>query len=397
VKAVYRAASSGLTGRRLQSLVIGLVVFACTAASTLAFGMLIDTRSPFGHAFAAQNGADVAATVLPSVSAADLAATTRLSGVTAAAGPFPQASVTASLNIAGIPGKTALPRSVALTGRAAPGGPVDDLTLEAGHWPTADNQVVWADTGVLSRVISIGATVTVSGVSGSPVLTVVGIADSVTGTSLAWVLPGEITALERAGAPAAGSQMLYRFASAGTTAEVGADISRLTAALPAGALPGASVVSYLSVEQSETSRNAPWVPFILTFGIIALVMSVLIVVNVVSGAVVAGITRIGVLKSIGFTPVQVVGSYVIQVAVPAAVGCVAGAVAGNLLAVPLLRRNATVYQVGHLGIPLWVDVLVPLAILVLTGIAAVLPALRAGRMSAVQAIATGRAPRPRHG
>jgi putative ABC transport system permease protein len=41
----------------------------------------------------------------------------------------------------------------------------------------------------------------------------------------------------------------------------------------------------------------------------------------------------------------------------------------------------------------WVSVLVPLAVLVLTGVAAVLPAVRAGRMSAVQAIATGRAPR----
>ena len=395
MKAVYGAARSGLTGRRLQAVVIALVVFACTAASTLAFGMLIDTRSPFGHAFAVQHGADVTASVAPSVSAAGLAATTRLSGVTATAGPFPQASIMADVNIPGIPGSAGLP--VTLTGRTSPGGPVDDLTLESGHWPTADNQIVWAQQGQLSRLITPGVTVTLTGLSGSPVLTVVGIADSVTNSSLAWVLPGEITALERAGAPAAGTQMLYQFASAGTPAQVNTDVVRLAAALPSGALLPAGTYSYLSVEQSETSRNAPWVPFILTFGIIALVMSVLIVVNVVSGAVVAGTTRIGVLKSIGFTPAQVVGTYVVQVAVPAAVGCVTGAVAGNLLAVPLLKRNATVYQVGHLGIPLWVDVLVPLAILVLTVIAAILPALRAGRMSAIQAIATGRAPRPRHG
>jgi putative ABC transport system permease protein len=40
---------------------------------------------------------------------------------------------------------------------------------------------------------------------------------------------------------------------------------------------------------------------------------------------------------------------------------------------------------------------VPLVMLALAGAAAVLLALRAGRMSAVQAIATGRAPRPKHG
>ena len=67
--------------------------------------------------------------------------------------------------------------------------------------------------------------------------------------------------------------------------------------------------------------------------------------------------------------------------------------AGNLLSVPLLSQTAQVYGVGALAVPAWVDVAVPLAMLGLT-VAALLLALRAGRMSAVQAIATGRAPRP---
>ena len=85
------------------------------------------------------------------------------------------------------------------------------------------------------------------------------------------------------------------------------------------------------------------------------------------------------------------------VAVPAVTGAVAGVVCGNLLAAPMYRQNAQVYQVGVLGVPFWVDLAVPLAVLVLTVAAAVGPASRAGAMSAVQAIATGRAPRPRHG
>jgi len=139
------------------------------------------------------------------------------------------------------------------------------------------------------------------------------------------------------------------------------------------------------------------VPFIVAFGVLGLAMSALIVANVVSGAVVAGTRRIGVLKSIGFSPGQVVASYVIQVAVPALVGCVLGVIGGNLLAVPLLGQTAQVYGVGTLAVPVWVDVAVPLVMLGLAGAAALLLALRAGRMSAVQAIATGRAPRPRHG
>ena len=63
----------------------------------------------------------------------------------------------------------------------------------------------------------------------------------------------------------------------------------------------------------------------------------------------------------------------------------------------MLGQTAQVYGVGALAVPVWVDVAVPLALLGLAGLAALLLALRAGRMSAVQAIATGRAPRPAHG
>jgi putative ABC transport system permease protein len=74
-----------------------------------------------------------------------------------------------------------------------------------------------------------------------------------------------------------------------------------------------------------------------------------------------------------------------------------GVICGNLLAAPVYQQNAQVYQVGVLGVPFWVDVAVPLTVLALTVAAAAGPASRAGSMSAVQAIATGRAPRPRHG
>jgi putative ABC transport system permease protein len=231
-------------------------------------------------------------------------------------------------------------------------------------------------------------------VPGSPHLTIVGFAHSITDTAQAWVLPSEVAALRAPGAPVV-SQMLYRFSSAASSGQVNADIASVRAALPRGSVLGTQ--SYLVVKLQDTSSIAPWVPFIVAFGIIGLVMSVLIVANVVSGAVVAGTRRIGVLKSIGFSPGQVVASYVIQVAVPALAGCVLGVIGGNLLSVPLLGQTARVYGVGTLAVPVWVDVAVPLVMLGLAGAAAVLLALRAGRMSAVQAIATGRAPRPKHG
>ena len=70
---IVRAARGGLSGRRVQAVVIGLVVFCSTAAATLALGLLIDSSAPFNKAFAAQHGADVTATV-NGASPAELAA-----------------------------------------------------------------------------------------------------------------------------------------------------------------------------------------------------------------------------------------------------------------------------------------------------------------------------------
>ena len=388
-----RAARSGLSGRRVQTVVIGLVLLISTAASTLALGLLVDSNAPFDHAFAAQHGSEVTATA--QASAAQLAATAHLPGVTAAAGPFPETTITATVPFTPPPGQGppgVFQQQLTLVGRASPGGPVDDLTLESGHWPTQPNQIVLND--IRGPGESIGTQLTVTGVPGSPHLTIVGFASSITQTAAAWVLPSEVGALRAPGTPDV-SQMLYRFARAATGSQVNGDLASVRAALPPGSVLGAQ--SYLTVKLQDTSSIAPWVPFIVAFGVMGLLLSVLIVANVVSGAVVAGTRRIGVLKSIGFSPGQVVASYVIQVAVPAFLGCVLGVIGGNLLSVPLLNQTAQVYGVGALAVPVWVDVAVPLVMLALAGAAAVLLALRAGRMSAVQAIATGRAPRPKHG
>jgi putative ABC transport system permease protein len=190
-------------------------------------------------------------------------------------------------------------------------------------------------------------------------------------------------------------QMLYRFASADSGAAVNAGVAALRRTLPAGSVLG--VESWLAVKAQENESIVPWVPFLVTFGVIGLVMSVLIEVNVVSGAVTAGTRRIGVLKAVGFTPAQVVSVYVLQVAVPGVAGVAGGAVIANLLAAPVLGQTSQVFEVAPQSIPLWVDLAVPLAMLALAGLAALVPASRAGRLSATTAIATGRAPRPSHG
>jgi putative ABC transport system permease protein len=392
---VGRAVRGGIVRRRVQVIVIGVVLIVSTAASILALALVVDSNGPFDKAFAAQHGANVTAT-FDSAKATDaqLSATRRLSQVTAAAGPFPEVTTTLQtpIKIRGHAADLTLPQ-LTIVGRAWPGGPVDDVTLQGGHWPTGPGQIVLNNNPQNSNLppnVTLGQHLVETGIPGKPQLTIVGFANSVTNTADGWVVPAETSRLKTTGS-AVGEQMLYRFSSAGSAAAIRADVADVTRALPPGAVTATN--SYLSVKAAEASGIAPLTPFVITFGVIGLVMSVLIVVNVITGAVVAGYRRIGVLKSIGFTPAQVMAAYAGQVMTPAVAGCVAGLVTGNLLSTALLNRTANLYQVGALGVPVWVDLTVPAGMLALVGIAAGIPAARAGRMSAVQAIAAGRAPR----
>jgi putative ABC transport system permease protein len=402
---VGAAVRGGLARRRVQTVVIGLVLLVAAGASVVGLALAVDSNAPFDRAFAAQRGADVTVAVdTARTTPGELASTARLPGVTAVAGPF--AEVTVSLGPGGsggcagpapgnpCSGAQRLP-PMTVAGRPSPGGPVDDVVLRSGRWAVRPGEVVLSSADVypngdLPQGLGLGAQLTATGVPGTPVLTVVGIATSATGSADGWVVPAEIAHLHAPRAPAI-AQLLYRFRSAGSDAAIRADIAAVTGALPPDAV--AVTQSYLTVRTQQASGIAPIAPFLVAFGLTGLLMSLLIVINVVSGAVVAGYRRIGVLKSIGFTPGQIVAAYVGQAMAPAAAGCLAGVVVANLLTAPLLGQTASVYGVGALGVPLWVDASVAAAMCGLVAVAALVPALRAGRLSTVQAIAAGRAPR----
>jgi putative ABC transport system permease protein len=379
---VVRTASGGLLRHKVQAVVIAAVLFIATASATLGLTLLNASNSPFAKAFAAQHGADVTVTADPGrASAAQLAATAHVAGVTALAGPF--AATTLPLESEGQPwGRNTL------VGRPAPASPVDDLVLNAGHWADGPGQVVVAG-GQGDGGVAIGSTLTASSLPGKPALTVVGFANSVTGTADAWVSPGELSSLLAAGAPPT-AQLLYRFAGAATEAQLRADAAAVTTALPTGAVIDWG--TWLTAQQSEGSNAAIMEPFVIAFALIGLVMAVLIVGNVISGAVVAQYHRIGVLKSLGLTPAQVVAVYLSRIGWPALAGCLAGVIGGYLLTIPVLHDSAQAYGVGRQQAPLWALAAAPAGLLAITLLAALGPALRAGRLPAVEAIASGRAP-----
>jgi putative ABC transport system permease protein len=183
---------------------------------------------------------------------------------------------------------------------------------------------------------------------------------------------------------------VYRFKKASTNAQLDADRTAVAALAPGKSLVG--VQSWLKVRLAATRVSATFAPFIVAFGILGLVMSILVIGIVVGGAVAAGTRRIGILKSLGFTPGQVVRAYLGQALIPGGAGILLGLVFGNLVAIPVMGGTAEVYGVGRAGIAPWVDVLVAAVALLAIAASAWAPARRAGNLRTVEAIAVGRTP-----
>ncbi|MEE4597648.1 FtsX-like permease family protein [Streptomyces sp. DSM 41524] len=386
--ALGRVVRSGVGRRRVQTVVIAVATMMAVASAVVAGSLVVAAAAPFDNAFKKQRGSHITAQFDPAkASAAQLAKTGKLPDVTASAGPYPSTAVR-PVDRSGFQ----LP-TLTLVGRSGPDGAVDRLDLKSGRWAQKPGEIV-LDASFEGPAIGIGTPMKTSNAMDAPTLSIVGFAVSVSKTADAWAVPAQVDALGSKGNPVL-SQMLYRFDSASTKQQILADRKKLAASVGFGALLGTE--SWLDTKRAADQGAAATVPFVMAFGALGIVMSVIIVGGVISGAVGTSLRRIGILKAIGFTPREVVRAYVAQALIPAIVGITLGVVLGNLLAVPLLADTESVYGGVSLSVAWWVDVAVPAAALVVVWLAALIPALRAGRLRTVEAIAVGRAPRTGRG
>ncbi|MEU1404948.1 FtsX-like permease family protein [Streptomyces sp. NPDC005728] len=383
MRAVWRAARAAVRRRRLQTLVIWLVTLVSTGSIVIALGLVDAASAPFEHAFGKQRGPHVVAAFDSSqVSDAQVTHAARQSAVEATAGPFRQATVDLPRGA----GDFGLGGEVTVVGRSGPGGPVDRVNLWAGRWATRPGEIVlnrqsdWTadDMGKKFRVPS------------GPTLTIVGFAFDLSHTADAWVVPDQIAALHPTG-----TQMLFRFRDASSESALRAGLAEVTEDLPEGALAGSE--TYLALKHRVGSNARAYAPYLMAFGILGILVAVLIVANVVGGAVVSGFRHIGILKALGFTPGQVLGVYLVMISVPSVLGCALGTLAGNLLAHPFFQFVFTGPNSGVLhesvGIAPWVNTLALLGMPLVCALAAFGPSLRARRLSAARAISAGSAPR----
>jgi putative ABC transport system permease protein len=377
---------SGVGRRRVQTIVIGLSAFMAVAAAVLAGSLLVASTEPFERSFTEQHGAHLTALFDGTkTTEAQAAATGSATGVAESSGPF--AVVTRTPQVAsgagpGVPVGLDLP-PLTIAGRANPTVGVDRVTVLEGRWPSAPNEIL------VTEDPPIGAVLTFTGLPGTPSFTVVGKARSASRSADAWVLPAAISSLTASGA-SPDYQMLYRFTAVTTAAEMDTAKVAVVSAAPADSLLGSQ--SWLVTKQAAGQANALFVPFLITFGLLGLIMAVLSVGGVVAGAVGAGTFRIGVLKAIGFTPAQVVQAYLGQALIPAGIGIALGVVGGNLLAIPVIASASDVYESTPTTVQPWVDVLVVVAAVAVVAATAWVASWRAGRLRTVDALAVGRAP-----
>jgi putative ABC transport system permease protein len=392
VSAVWCAARAAVRRRRLQTTVIGIVVGLSSALIVMALALLAAASGPFDQAYAQQQGAHLVAS-FDSGKATDaaLTASTHRAGVSAAAGPFDQAAVQVTIAPDPRAPSTASPPPplvMTVVGRDKPDTAVDKLYVWQGRWVAGSGEIVINAEPNADLHTKLGDTVTLGD---GRTVKVVGFAYTVSQSAQAWVAPKDMATLH----PTT-KQMLYRFTAAATDADISADQAAVTAGMPAGALIGTQ--SYLTLRAHAGISAGVFIPFLMVFGCFGLVLAVLIVANVVSGAVVAGLRHIGVLKALGFTPNQVMAVYLTMVLLPTAVAAILGTLVGNVLAMTVLS-NAVFesYGAGAFHVAPWVTITALLGVPVLVGLCALLSSLRARRFSAVEAISAGSAPRPGRG
>jgi putative ABC transport system permease protein len=388
IHALVRKALADLRSRRLQTVLIMLILILATAVLTVSVALLRSdsTNNPWERIFAETNGAHVWFT--SSNADVDLAPIARLDGAAASVGPLPYVW---GAFLAHNHGKYGL----GLYGTSAVLPLVGRPSVSDGNWLAVggENEMVLDRGLALSLKLNVGDTVVVVTSTGKATLHVVGLAvnpgqgpfPSVQ-PGLGYVLPTTLTRLEpdkrywqwKLGVRLADPKTLPDF------------LKSADALFLAGGIADANdwgQARYLWLHNASNPTFNLWLVFV---GVFTLVAVGFVIANVIGGIVLSQYREIGLLKAVGTTPGQVALLFLLEYL---GLGCVAGVIGlglGVAIAPIFLRPAAELLNVSP------VPAFDPLSLLsILLGVETVvavftlLPARRGGRISTVQAITTG--------
>jgi putative ABC transport system permease protein len=386
VKAIWVKAIADIRRRRLQSAVVLVIVLLASGTGTMALTLMSQTRDPYQRAFDAQKGAHLQVFYDRHTDYTLVAQTPQTLGATVHGGPY------VSTSIAFYKGDTKYWLNT--IGRDDPGGPVGILKVVAGHWPANDGEIALTRSFGDLRHFRVGDRIRVDSVPAKPVLTVSALVvdidegEAELSSQSAWVLSSAVTPLVK---DLYWYAVGYRFAGDPTNAQLSGYLETLRAALPPGSIIGS--INYLVVRNVFNITNSILTNLLLAFSAFALIAAVAIVANLVTGIVISTQREIGIMKSIGFTPAQVVAAFILQAIIPAATGALVGVPTGTLLSQPLLANSS--HALGLVYDPTFslpMDLLALAGAVAVVALAAALPALRAGLARPARVMTEAEAP-----
>jgi putative ABC transport system permease protein len=376
-----------LRRRRVQVAVVFLTVLLSIATGTMAVTLMSQTRDPYQTAFQAQKGAHLQVSFRGSADPTLLATTPATIGASAFGGPYSATDLEFKY------GQRKF--NLYTLGRDNPSGTVEVLNITSGRWARSSDEIVLTRSFAELNHIAIGAHVKVTSVPKTPTLTVVGqVVDIDEGSAdlssqRAWVLAAAVPALTT---PDSSSYVMdYRFAGDPTSSQLAGHVDRLKASVPPGTISGS--VNYLLIRSIFNITNQILTGVLSAFSVFALLATIAIVATLVTGIVISAYREIGIMKAIGFTPVGVMCVFALQIVIPALVACLLGIPIGTLLSQPLLANSS--HALGLAYVPSYsigLDLVLLAGGLLIVSVAATLPALRAGLLKPITAIANASAP-----
>ena len=392
MNAVLVKAIKDLRRRRVQAVVVFVTALLAVAAGTMALTLVLQTRDPYQTAFAAQNGAHLRVRFDSKLDPSTISRTPATIGALASAGPYPATDLQFQSG-----SRKFWFRAI---GRDGAGGRVAVLRLTDGHWPANDREIAITTSFADLNHIALGERLQVISVSGGPRLTVVAKVvdiDEVPASIAdqdAWMLSSAIPAVSLS--DRSSYYMDYRLAGDPSRAELQSAVSTLRRSLPPGSIAGS--INYLDVRTAFNVTNQISTEILLAFSVFALLATVAIVANLVTGIVISSYREIGIMKALGFTPGQVEAVLVLQILIPVAAAALVAMPIGTVASQPVLASGAQslglAYEPTYSPLP---AVITLAGALVIATVAAFIPAMRAGRLRPTAVIANASAPRGRSG
>lgn len=328
--AAIRWVRADLRARWGQALVVIAVVAGVVTALLLSATVLQGATNPWRGLFAQTNGAQIWMRLAPRT---DVAQLRQIGGVAAVTPSYAASAATL------VQGPLQSPVELRAMTPAMP--EVGRLLVRQGSWlrGTVPGGVVLEASFAQAVHAAVGTSLVIDGIDGPSVrVHVIGIADTSDQgfypdqtPGLVWVLPSllhQVEPIARHTDEVVGLRIL-------DPADTGFVVQQAVTQLGSSNVLGVS--TWTEVEQSM-SRGDPLLGLLLAlFGLVALGAAILAIASATGGRVLVQLQDLATLKTLGFTPAQVMGVVLAEHAALGLAGTAAGLVAARELTIPLLR------------------------------------------------------------